>query len=134
MKLPALSLPREGLIGEYVDFMVGKNDAPLNFHLFSALILIGVCLGSRVWIPYGNKKLYPNLYVCLLADSSNFRKTTCIRNTKRILRRFEESLIISDRFSLERLFQDLSEKPQGIFMWPEFASAMKYFQKSYMPG
>ena len=134
MTLPALALPKDGFIGEYVDFMAGKNDAPQTFHVFSALVLLGACLGNRVWIPYGNKKLYPNLYVCLLAGSSNFRKTTCIRNTKRILRRFEESLIISDRFSMERLFQDLAAKPQGIFMWPEFASAMKYFQKSYMAG
>ncbi len=134
MSLLQLANPKDGFIKDFIEVLNKKTDASLAFKLFCGIVLVGVALGRRIWFPYGGKNLYPNLYVCLLGESGISRKSTCINIVKKVISHFEENLIVSDQYSPERLFKDLSERSQAIFLYSEFAAVLKYFERSYMVG
>jgi hypothetical protein len=49
---------------------VGESEIPARFHLWSALSLLAACGSNRVWYErFKDKRLYPNLFVFLIAES-----------------------------------------------------------------
>lgn len=134
MNLQEVLIPENGLIREYIDIVKEFTDAPILYHLFCSLIILGASMGGRVWIPFGDIRLYPNLYICLLGQSGAFRKSTCINNVRRVLEKFEEELIVPDEFTMEWLLGRLQEKPNCLFLWSEFGAIISYFNKQYMAG
>lgn len=134
MDLPKIVIPEKGFIKEYIDWAEKCTDAPKIFHLFCAMIIVGSCFGRSVFLPFGPNNLYPNLYVCLLAPTSYYRKSTCIELSRQILKRFESVHIMPDEFSPEIFIERLSGKPNSLLIWSEFGSALGYFDRSYMMG
>ena len=50
--------------------MIGLNEVPREFHLWSCLSLIAACLGDRCWVNKDTaSNVYPNLYVFLVGPS-----------------------------------------------------------------
>ena len=134
MTLSQAALPSDGLLREYLDYAEPLSDAPLVYHLFVGLTVIGVTLGNRVYIPFGNQRIYPNLWTALLGPSSFYRKTTAIGIGRDLLETFEDNVILPDEFSPERLFKKLQSNPVGLLTWSEFGHALSTFERSYMMG
>ena len=87
--LPADAVPERGLLADYLTYAQPMTDAPLQYHLFTGLVVVSALLGNRVSISFGPQALMPNLYVVLIGRSTFSRKTTSIAIAQRILRRFE---------------------------------------------
>jgi hypothetical protein len=134
MNLQEVLIPEDGFIPEYIETVKGFNDAPLLFHLFSALIIIGASIGGKVWVPFGKKKIFPNLFICLLSRTGKFRKTECIENVRLMLKSCDEELIVPDEYSMESLVEKLNKKADCLFLWPEFSAVLSYFNRQYMAG
>ena len=132
--LPKAALPSEGLLKDYLEYAEPLTDAPLVYHLFVGLTVIGVTLGNRVYIQFGNQKIYPNLWTALLAPSSFYRKTTAIGIGRDLLEASEDRLVLPDEFSPERLYKKLGDNPVGLLTWSEFGHALSTFERSYMLG
>lgn len=61
----------------YLDF-VYNQESPAIFHIWTALWAIGLVLGRKCYFDKGYYKVYPNLYIILVAESAHMRKSTAI--------------------------------------------------------
>lgn len=66
---------KNGWLEEYIKF-VDRQESPERFHIWSGLFAIASSLGRKTYLNRGYYKLYPNLYVCLLAGSASCRKSS----------------------------------------------------------
>lgn len=62
----------------------GGNEAPKMFHLWSGLTCVSACVPRTVWLPYGARAIYPNLYTLLVGEAGN-GKSIAMYFTKRLL-------------------------------------------------
>ncbi len=60
---------------DYADLAGPAIEAPPQYHYGVLLTVIGARLGRRLWFPYG-RRVYPNLYTCLVGPSGLVRKST----------------------------------------------------------
>jgi hypothetical protein len=106
--LPSLSnLPLPGWLADYVGWSsrVG-NQTPVMFHLGMGIWMASVAIARRVcaearW----GAKLYPNLYMMFIADTTFYRKTTAYKLGERILNAAIPHMLMPTPGSPER-FQD----------------------------
>lgn len=130
-----LAIPESGFLRDYYDYAGKLTDAPEHYHLFVGLVLVSAVLGNKVYVPgYGNKNIYPNLWVILLAPSSFFRKTTSLNIGRSILGLVDRKLILPSEFTPEALTHTFKDNPQGTFIWNEFAGVLAHLERSYMLG
>lgn len=130
-----LAIPETGFLRNYYDYAGELTDAPEHYHLFVGLGLISAALGNHVYLSgYGNKNIYPNMWLILLAPSSFFRKTTSLGIGRSILSLVDRKLILPSEFTPEALTHMLKESPQGLLFVNEFAGLLAHFERSYMLG
>lgn len=138
------ALPKQGFLRDYFDWTSGTTDAPPHFHLIAGLSCVSAALGRSCYIDLQNG-IYPNLYAVLVAQSSRFRKSTCVNYARRMVNHLtvtaeidgntqEQPLTFPDEFSPEGFIGTLSERPTGLFIWSEMASVLAKFGASYMQG
>lgn len=84
--------------------MVEDTESPRMFHLWSAISAISSCMGRRLWLPFGNGKVHPNMYV-LLVGGAGARKSTAMNIAMKLVRRHTGVRFAQD---------DCSGKRQGI--------------------
>jgi hypothetical protein len=71
-----------------------ESEAPRDFHLWSAMAIVGHAVNRRVWLDQHFFKIYPGqLMVTLVADSAVQRKTTAINTAVRLLKQLPEDEI-----------------------------------------
>jgi len=76
-----VSIPRKlegSWIRHYLDFTKGM-EAPEIFHFWVSISLIATALGRNVYLDRGYFKLYPNMFIILLAESEECAKSTAIK-------------------------------------------------------
>jgi hypothetical protein len=127
-------IPDRGFIGRYVAYAKELTDAPLVFHYFTALSILGAAVNRATCIPWGQNNIYPNLWVILLAASTNYRKTTSLRIGEEILRAHDKPLVFPNEFTPESLLRQLSRTPCGLLSLDEFGLFLTSTKKEYMRG
>ena len=127
-------VPPDSYLSEYMEYASELTDAPAQFHVFSGLSVLSTVIGNSVYIPWGDGKLSPNLWIVMIAPSSIYRKTTAIRIGCNLIRHIDETKVFPDEFSPESILHVLEQRPQGLFFWGELRSKLAYFQRSYMAG
>lgn len=128
------ALPPDGFLREYVEFAADATDAPEVFHLFSGLAILAAVLGRRIYLPFGDGTLFPNVWIVLLAASSTFHKSTALSIGGRVLRHVDEQVIFPNEFTPEVLTANLSEKPTCLMFWSEMKNLLGLFERPYMAG
>lgn len=138
------AIPEQGFLRDYFDWTSITTDAPEHFHLIAGLSCVSAALGRSCYIDLQNG-IYPNLYAVLVAQSSRFRKSTCVNYARRMVNHLtvtaeidgntqEQPLTFPDEFSPEGFISTLSQRPTGLFIWSEMASVLAKFGASYMQG
>jgi len=104
-------IPSEGLIPQYVCWVLPTTDAPPIFHVAASLVLCGHLLNRRVWLRAGNSRLYPNLWLALIAGSSKQRKSTAIEPVLSLLREDASyaRTLMPKVFTMESLYLELGK-------------------------
>jgi hypothetical protein len=110
------------------------TDAPPNYHDFVGIAVAGIAMGNRCYLPFGDSRIYPNIWLILLGDSSYSRKTTSINIGKRLLSELCPERIYPNEFSQERIQRVLETNPAGAFFFSEFISLMGLLNRDYMSG
>ncbi len=110
------------------------TDAPPNFHDFVAIVVGGIALGNQCFIPFGDTRIFPNIWLLLLGDSSYSRKTTSINIGRRLLSEVCPEKIYPNEFSQERIQSLLETMPSGAFFFSEFITLMGLLNRDYMSG
>jgi predicted transcriptional regulator len=121
-------------LDRYTEYAKELTDAPIDYHRFVGYALVSTVVGNNVWLPIGDKKLYPNLWIILLAPSSLYRKSTAIGIGVRLLNLINSKLILPAEFTQEKLLDVLQNQNHGIFVFYEFLTLMGALSKDYMAG
>lgn len=67
----------------YLTYASG-NEAPEMFHVWAAYTAISAAVARKVWLPFEDIAIYPNIYVMLVGDAGN-GKSWAMQKCKRLL-------------------------------------------------
>jgi len=129
-----VKIPEGDFVELYKNRALQISDAPEKYQELMALSIIATVLSRQVYIKWGDTYIYPNLYIVLIGKSTVMRKTFCLNMAKRILKKFNEEMILPSDFSPEALFNLLTDKPQGLISWSEFGAFLINTTKNYQAG
>jgi len=82
---------------------IHKQEAPDEYHLWIGLTMISAALKRHIWVDREAYKIYPNLYVFLIAKSASCRKSVAMELGLDILSLNEDVKIVHERTTLEGL-------------------------------
>ncbi len=83
-------------------------ESPTSFWLWSSYATIGAVLRDSVYKPYGDKKLFPNIYVLFLANSGG-RKDAPIGLARDLIEAIHITKVISGRASIQGILDELAK-------------------------
>jgi Protein of unknown function (DUF3987) len=84
-------------------------ESPKNFHFFTGVSILGAALRRNVWVDQFYFKVYPNLYITLVAVSAMCRKSTAAEvGVWGILDKVEGTHIFEAKTSTEGLIDEIS--------------------------
>ncbi len=89
----------------YLEY-VGKSEAPILYHRWTAAGIIGALIGRSCYIPFGHGRIYPNQYIQLMGAPGT-RKSSAISIGKRLLKDAGYSRFAADRMSKERFLMEM---------------------------
>jgi len=111
-------LPTGGYLRKYVEY-TSHSEAPLAYHVFSALCTIGATLNRRVWFDMGYYRLYPTLGIIILGPSG-IKKTSAANIAIDILQRVGLVKIYSEKLTPEALIDAMrGDNATGVIYAPE---------------
>lgn len=84
-----------------------ESESPRSFFFWSALCAISAVVKNKVYLDKHYYKLYPNVYVMLVA-ASGLRKGIPIALAKQMVKSVDNTRIISGRNSVQGIIKDLS--------------------------
>jgi hypothetical protein len=87
---------------------VKSPEVPMTAHRWSLVVLLGSAMERRVWLPFGNGRIFPNQYVLLVGDPGS-RKSTGIKLAGKTFEQCGFASFSSDKTSKEKFLLDLSE-------------------------
>lgn len=121
-------LPKRGFLRRYVNYTL-HSEAPLAYHVFSALCGVGSILNRRVYLDMGYYKLYPTLGIIILGPSG-IKKTSAANITIDLLQSLGVVKIYSEKLTPEALIEAMKgENAVGMVYAPEmtvFLNKQKY--------
>jgi len=122
-------LPTRGFLRDYVDY-TSHSEAPLAYHVFSALCGIGALLNRRVWINMGYYRVFPALGIIILGPSG-IKKTSAANIIVDLLSTIGLVKIYSEKVTPEALVDAMKGDAVGLLYAPEmtvFLSKVKYME------
>lgn len=93
------------------DFIALTKDyeSPTSFWRWSAYAVVAGVLRSNVFIQAGLRRIYPNIYVVLLADSAEYRKSGGPIEATSLLNASGKTKVFSGRNSIQKILHMLSQ-------------------------
>lgn len=85
-----------------------KQESPAEFHLFTAMTMVGAALGRKCYIDRGYYKLFPNFFTILVAGSARCRKSTAINIGVDLLRGVPTTRVIAGKTTPEQFIKELA--------------------------
>ena len=89
------ALPPHGFVRSWVEYMLPITDAPLVYHLGTALGVVSTLIPASVILPDGDE-LPPNLFTMLVGPSTKSRKTHAIAEGRKALERVAAHKLMND--------------------------------------
>ena len=90
---------------DYFDY-VGETEAPMIYHRWCAVSMLGALLCRNVWFPFGHGRIYPNQYIMLMG-SPGTRKGTAINISAKLAKGTGFNRFAPDRLSKERFLMEM---------------------------
>lgn len=82
------------------------SEAPLTFHRWSMISMLGSLLGRQYWFPFGHTRILPNQYLMFIGNPGS-RKTASINMARGILEKTGYCTFAAQRTSKEKFLLDL---------------------------
>lgn len=123
-------IPTHGFFRRYCEY-TSHSEAPLAYHLFSALVGVGATVNRRVWFNMGYYKVFPNMGVIILGPSG-IKKTSAANIIVGMLTELELTKIYSEKLTPEQLVEAMKDMAQGLIYAPEMAVFLG--RQRYMEG
>lgn len=84
-----------------------KTEPPAIFHRWAITSCIGTWLSRNIWLPFGEKRIFPQQYVMFIGDPGS-RKTTAIQLATSILKSCGFKEFAAQRTSKEKFLMDMA--------------------------
>ena len=122
-------LPKGGWFTNYAEF-TRYNEAPMSYHIFSSLSILGAALGRKVWKSMGGvvKSVYPN-YCVILIGPTGIKKNTAADMARDLI--FDSTLcpIMADKITPEAIVSAMASEGGHQFLYAPEASVFFGKQK-----
>lgn len=99
---------RGDFLSLYKQYVLGNTEAPILFHIWSAICGVAATLGKNIFFTRGHFKIYPNLYVMLIG-SPGTGKGTSINILQNLLLESGYRTFAADKSSKEKFLIDFQE-------------------------
>ena len=99
-----------------------KTESATIFHKWTGISTIAAALRKKVYFSLGRIRVYPNMYIVLVAEPGVVRKTQAITYGRRIIDKVESIVTTADSVTMQAMIQDLEaaaqieHMPSGITM------------------
>lgn len=90
---------------DYLEY-VGDSEAPMIYHRWVSIAIVGALLCRSIYLPFGHSKIYPNQYLQLMGAPGT-RKSTAISIGKRLMKEVGYHRFAPDRMSKERFLMEM---------------------------
>lgn len=97
----------DNLIAKYLQY-TENHEAPVQFHLWPLISIIGGALARQVYLDWGHKDVFPNHYIVLAAESAESRKSSAADIAVDIFTEWTDRELFPGKITLEALYQDLA--------------------------
>jgi hypothetical protein len=119
-------------IEDFPDYCETLTDAPRIYKEESAFDVLSSIIGRRIYLQWGEDRIYPNIYKIYIGKSTSYRKSTI----QKIQKRFVENVIgfnslLANRFSYEGLIAFIEKQSHVISYFDEFANLYEVLIKNY---
>jgi hypothetical protein len=96
---------------DYLDYSTG-NEAPEMFHVWGAYVAMSAAISRRVWLPFEDTAIFPNVYVMFVGPAGN-GKTWAMRKVKRVLAELPDVPISGSVETPPGLWRFMNGNPKG---------------------
>jgi hypothetical protein len=126
-------LPRQSyFLRNYCNYAAACSDAPPLYHIGVGLTILSAAVARRVVCPWmAGRSLMPNLYTLLVGPSRSSRKTGSMDIGIDLLQAADTQLVCPIPGSYEEMIAQVRRRPEGLFIYREFAHLLKTTQKGY---
>lgn len=127
----------ETFVERYIRWASSVGDAAIQYHQAGAFIILSSILSGAVRLPTSFGVMIPNLWFCILADTTLTRKSSSMDLAMDLLMEVDDSAIMATDGSLEGLLTGLAARPgmPSIFLRDEFSGLLDAMnKKDYMAG
>lgn len=112
------------------------TDAPMEFLISSLLPSIGAAISTNRWIQWGSKRIYPNIWIMLVGQSTILRKSTSLDIGTSALRSLnaekpDRHFILPNDGSFAGFLECLKVEKNGVLKHSEVASLLENMNKGY---
>ena len=90
-----------------------KQESPAEFHLFTAMTIVGAAMGRKCWFNRGFYKLFPNFFTILVAGSARCRKSTAIGIGVDLLKAVPTTKVVKGKTTPERFIKEIEPEGSG---------------------
>ncbi len=120
-------------ISEWKQWLVDGQitDAPDIYLEASALAILSTIVNRGVFVRFGHRRLYPQMYLILVGKSSLFRKSTCLDLASKFVTAVKPEMILEQAFSSEYFIQSVAEKKRGVIFVDEFITLLDVLKREY---
>jgi Protein of unknown function (DUF3987) len=113
-------LPTSGMVRDYVDY-TNRSEAPLAYHVFSALCAMGAVLNRRVWFNMEYYRVFPTLGIIILGPSG-IKKTSAANIAVSILQELGFVKVYSEKLTPEAMIEAMKgDNAVGLVYAPEMS-------------
>lgn len=124
----------DGWLKKYLDFANPLTEAPVQYHIATALSIVATVLGRNVWLDMGAFTVYPNLFLLVIGKSGISRKSTAIGMAYRFLSRIDRDAILGSLLSLEAFYEAFHIHPNRLAIYDEIKTLLDNEGKKYGKG
>lgn len=116
-------LPADPTLFPHYFRAVARTEPPLIFHRWSMMTSLGAMLGRQFWMPFGDNRIFPNIYTMLMGNPGT-RKSTAINRSRKIIAAAGYEHFAHEKTSKEKFLMDLADLPD-IPEWQMLAADKK---------
>lgn len=95
----------------YLEY-TGNTESPELFNLWTGISCVAAALRKKVYFSLGRIRVYPNLYIVLVAEPGTARKTQAITYGRRIMSKLDSIILSADAITMQALLEDIENASQ----------------------
>lgn len=107
-------MPRklENWLDTYMEFTEHTESATV-FHRWVGISVLAAVLRKKTWLTFGRLRIYPNMYIVLVANPGIARKTQAISYGSKLLNEVPNIHTSADSITREALIKDIEDATEG---------------------